>query len=136
MISEVFSDLMPLLAVINRMTSFVCVFQNRYKPLLKNDCVMMFGEKVKLLHTSKGGHYCISLNKKVDVKYGVDESVRVYVVDIKKIKELPSAEKKKVAMKVHKQFCHCSGNEEKNCSNGQQKFLQKIISHQVTFIQI
>ena len=76
---------------------------------LENDCVTMFGKRVRLLHTSKGGHYCISLNKKVDVKYGVDEEVKVYFVDIKRIKKLPSAEKKKIATKVHKQFCHCSG---------------------------
>ena len=74
-----------------------------------NDSVSMFGEKVKLLYTSKGGHYCVSLNKKVDVKYEVNKVNKVYFVNIKKIKKLSEDEKCKVAMKVHKQFCHCSG---------------------------
>ena len=74
-----------------------------------NDTVRMFGKKVKLLHTSRGGHYCVSLNKKVDITYGIGDPSMVYFVNIKKIKNLPAAEKSSIAVKVHKQFCHCSG---------------------------
>ena len=75
----------------------------------ENDCITMFGNEVNLLHTSKGGHYCIALNKKVDISHGSDASM-VYFVNIKKIKHLSSSEKNKLAMKVHKQFCHCPGS--------------------------
>lgn len=75
----------------------------------ESDCVTMFGNKVKLLHTTRG-HYCISLNRKIDISHGCCENERVYFTNIKKIKNLSSIEKGKVALKVHKQFCHCPGN--------------------------
>ena len=77
----------------------------------ENDSVKMFGKKVPLMYTSKGGHYCVSLNRKTDLMYGdvcIDAS-QVYFVNLKKIKTLSASEKNKVAVKVHKQFCHCSG---------------------------
>ena len=46
-----------------------------------NDCVTMFGNKIKLLFTSTG-HYCITLNKKVDIAYGRGDVSRVYFVNL------------------------------------------------------
>ena len=74
----------------------------------EHDTVKMFGKKVKLMYTSRGGHYCISLNKKVQASYESDSSM-VYFVNLKKIKDFSTSEKSKTAAKLHKQFCHCTG---------------------------
>ena len=75
---------------------------------LKNDEVFMFGNKVKLF-LIKSGHYCIGLNPKVDVGKDGDSLKYVFISNINKINESTIEEKKKIAMKLHKQFCHPSG---------------------------
>ena len=76
---------------------------------LKNDEVKMFGKKINVFLT-KVGHYCVTLNKKVYL--GRLETAiphRVLIANIEKLESLTKKERRKVAMKWHKQFSHCDG---------------------------
>ena len=75
----------------------------------ENDTVEMFGKRVTLMHTSRGGHYTIALNRKAQASHQDFDTSMVYFVNLKKLKDYSSSEKNKVAVKLHKQFCHCTG---------------------------
>ena len=76
---------------------------------LKRDEVKMFGKKVKVFLTNRG-HYCVALNNKVYLsRLEKLNSHQVLITNIEKLNSLSPAERRKVAMKWHKQFSHCEG---------------------------
>ena len=75
----------------------------------KNDKVTMFGETISIRFTATG-HYCVGLNKLVEVAHNEDNATRVYFVNPEKMENMTSDEKKKAAIKLHKQFCHVPAN--------------------------
>ena len=74
----------------------------------KNDEVTMYGEKIKVRFTSTG-HYCITLNKYVDVCYYGSETFNIYFSNLEKVDTFTFEEKERAAIKLHKQFCHATG---------------------------
>ena len=74
----------------------------------KEDKVTMYGENIKVRFTSTG-HYCITLNKYVDVCYYGSDAFHVYFSNLEKVNEFTTQEKERAAVKLHKQFCHASG---------------------------
>ena len=74
----------------------------------KHDTVRMFGESIKVRFTSTG-HYCVCLNKYIDVCYYGIEGFNVYFTNLQKIDDLDTKDKERAAVKLHKQFCHASG---------------------------
>ena len=75
----------------------------------KDDIVTMFGETIRVRFSSTG-HYCICLNRIVDVAYDENVVTRVYFVNLEKMNSMTMEDKERVAIKVHKQFCHASGS--------------------------
>ena len=67
-----------------------------------NDHAIMFGEKQFLIST-KSGHYAIPLLVAQDLRKH-DEHIVMLTKTVKDI----SADPKKIAEKLHRQFCHCS----------------------------
>ena len=72
-----------------------------------NDTVKMFGTDIPLSFTSTG-HYCIALTQKQDVinKTNVSEQSDKVFLAIKDLDAMNSAQKSKIAEKLHKQFGH------------------------------
>ena len=75
----------------------------------KDDIVTMFGETIRV-RLSSTGHYCVCLNKIVDVAYNENVATRVYFVNLEKMNSMTKEDKERVSIKVHKQFCHASGS--------------------------
>ena len=75
----------------------------------KNDKVTMFGETISVRFTSTG-HYCVCLNKVVEVAHNEDNVIRVYFANLEKMDTMTSKDKEKAAIKLHKQFCHVPAN--------------------------
>ena len=70
----------------------------------KNNKVTMFG-KVQDLHFTTSGHYCIPLDRKQKIINYEDQNA-TKVMFTNTLDNKTSQEKKSVAMKLHKQFCH------------------------------
>ena len=70
----------------------------------KNNKVTMFG-KVQDLHFTTSGHYCIPLDRKHKIINYEDQNA-TKVMFTNTLDNKTSQEKKSVAMKLHKQFCH------------------------------
>ena len=67
----------------------------------KNDVAIMFGEKQNIISTNSG-HYAIPLSVAVDEKCVEDQIILVSNVTV------TESDPKKIALKLHRQFCHCS----------------------------
>ena len=74
----------------------------------RQDNVQMFGETIRVRFTSTG-HYCVCLNKYIDVCYYGVHGFNVYFTNLEKIDNCTVEEKKRIAVKLHKQFCHATG---------------------------
>ena len=72
------------------------------------DNVEMFGEKIRVRFTSTG-HYCVCLNKYIDVCYYGVHGFNVYFANLEKMNNCSKEEKKRIAVKLNKQFCHATG---------------------------
>ena len=72
------------------------------------DNVEMFGEKIRVRFTSTG-HYCVCLNKYIDVCYYGVHGFNVYFANLEKMNNCSKEEKKRIAVKLHKQFCLATG---------------------------
>ena len=70
----------------------------------KNNKVTMFG-KVQDLHFTTSGHYCILLDRKHKIISYEDQNA-TKVMSTNTLDNKTSQEKKSVAVKLHKQFCH------------------------------
>ena len=70
----------------------------------KNNKVTMFG-KGQDLHFTTSGHYCIPLDRKHKITNDEDQNA-TKVMFTNTLDNKTSQEKKSVAVKLHKQFCH------------------------------
>ena len=84
----------------------------------QSDRVNMFGKQINLQFTSTG-HYVIPLSRNCKIAY-IDadkEDVDVCLVNIDREFTGTSAEKRRKAVKIHKQFSHANGARLKRCTN-------------------
>jgi len=77
---------------------------------LKNDTAEMFCKPVKL-HFTSSGYYCIDISNDGNEEHNVPESI-VLLID----ESMGENEKKKILIKLHQQFGHCSANRLKQLS--------------------
>ena len=103
--TDVISNDVPLLLSKDAMKKATTVVD------FQNDKVTMFGKDINLKFTSSG-HYVIPLNGNSRVAYQNDRDMPIKVLfsNSHKIQEANDEEKKKMSMKIHRQFSHANGN--------------------------
>ena len=69
----------------------------------KDDSVTMFGNKAKIYYTETG-HYCVNIKH----QNKLTENIALYSREIDQASE---TEKKKIALKLHRQFGHAYSNQ-------------------------
>ena len=78
----------------------------------ENNKATMFGREIDLTFTTSG-HYCIPLGRLSNAMQSKDDessNLKVVLLNSSKLDSLSSVDKKKIAVKLHKQFSHPRSN--------------------------
>ena len=82
------------------------------KPDFENNEATMFGREIDLTFITSG-HYCIPLGRLSNAIQSKDDessNLKVVLLNSSKLDSLSSVDKKKIAVKLHKQFSHPRSN--------------------------